>query len=178
MAKREIRAVQADSDVSGIIDRGADIDNQLKNLGFEDKGIKTKLTTVAKDQLGQDELSIRMMGKNSAAVISSVEKIDLDTSTESFVKVREATVNGVLSGIVSRGLELTVPESDIERAAEELRKIGIPAVVSETFKVEDATVLTDPNKSFVGSVQKGEAIAELAKCVNKDISYRVKYERI
>ena len=178
MAKREIRAVQADSDVAGLIDRGADVDTQLKNLGYEDKGIKAKLTEIVGEQLGQGELSIRMIGKNSAAIISGVEKVELDTSSESFVKVREAAVNGVLLGIVSRSLTLTLPEGEIERAAEELRKIGIPAVVTETFKVEDASVLSDPNHAVVGSVQAGEAVVALSKCAKKEVTFRVKYERV
>lgn len=178
MAKREIRAVKANEDVAGWIDRGADIDTQVKNLTFEDKGIKTKITQLAEGQLDDGELSVRLLGKTAAAVVSGVEKIELDVNEEQFLKVREATVNGILKGIVSRNLELAVPEADMERAAEELRKIGIPAVVTETFKVEDASVVTDPNKSFVGSIQQTEAIGALKNCIKRDVSFRVKYEKI
>ena len=178
MAKREIRAVKADMDIAAVIDRGADIDTKLKNLGFEDRGIKMRLTEVAGEQLSDGELSVRLLGKESAAVISRVEKKELDTSSESFPKVRDAIVNGILDGIVSRSVSIAIPEGEIEHAAEELRKLGIPAVVTESFKIEDAYVLTDPNNKFVGSVQKGEAIAELSKCVSTSLSFRVKYERI
>jgi hypothetical protein len=178
MAKREIRAVTAGDDIAGLIDRGSDIDTQVKNLTFEDKGIKTKITQSAQDQLDSGELSVRLVGKTAAAVVSGVEKVDLDVGSEQFLQVREATVNGILKGIVSRKLDLAVPEGDIERAAEELRKLVIQAVVTETFKVEDASDITDPQKAFVGSVQKTEAIVALSKCIKRDVSFRVKYEKI
>jgi len=177
MAKREIRAVTADSDVAAIIDRGADVDTQIKTLSSEDKGLKSKITEAAQNQLDDHELSVRLVGKKSAAVVSGVEKIELDMGAEQFPQVRAAIDVGLLANVVERSVSLMVPPGDVERAATALRLSGIQAVVSETLKIVDASVLTDPNKTFVGSVQAGEAIAALAKCVKRDVSFRVKYER-
>lgn len=177
MAKREIKAVAASADVAAIIDRGADVDAQIKNLGFEDKGLKTKITEAAQNQLDEGELSVRLLGKTAAAVVSGVEKVELDVGSEQFSQVREAIDKGLLTDVIERTVSLVVPPGDVERAADELRKAGIRATVTESLKVVDSSVLTGANK-FVGSVQAGEAVAALSKCVKRDVSFRVKYERI
>lgn len=178
MAKREIKAVQAEGDVAAIIDRGADIDAQIKNLGFEDKGIKTQITNKAMDQLDEGELSVRLLGKTSAAVVSGVEKIELNPAAEQYPQVLAAVRSGLLNGIVSRTLGITIAAEDVERAAAELAKAGITATVTETVKLVDTSVLTDPSHAMVGSVQEGEAVVALSKCVKNDLSFRVKYERV
>ena len=43
MAKKDIRIITASTSLASLIDRGAAVDVELKNLGFEDKGIKSKL---------------------------------------------------------------------------------------------------------------------------------------
>jgi hypothetical protein len=173
MAKREIKAVQAEGDVAAIIDRGADIDAQIKNLGFEDKGIKTQITNKAMDQLDEGELSVRLLGKTSAAVVSGVEKIELNPASEQYPQVLAAVRAGLLNGIVSRTLGITIAAEDVERAAAELAKVGIAATVTETIKL-----VGNPDFSMVGSVQAGEAVVALSKCVKNDLSFRVKYERV
>lgn len=174
---RNIRAVVVSADVAAVIDRGADVDTVIKNLSNEDKGLKTKITEAAQNQLDEFELSVRLLGKTAAAVVSGVEKLDLDVGSEQFPQVREAIDKGLLSGVVERTVSLVVPPGDVERAAGELRKAGIRATVTESLKIVDASVLSGAG-SFVGSVQAGEAIIALAKCVKRDVSFRVKYERI
>ena len=178
MAKREIKAVEASSDVAAIIDRGADIDSQIKNLGFEDKGIKTRIVEIVKTQLNENELSVRLIGKTSAAVVSGVEKFEMDVNSEDFKTVREACYNGFLVGIVDRTVSLILPPGEVEEAAEILKKAGIRATVTESFSLKDNSVLSNTNKSFVGSLQVGDAICALSKCVTKDLSFRVKYEKV
>jgi hypothetical protein len=178
MAKREIRAVTASEDISAIIDHGYDVDNKIKNLSYEDKGLKLQITNSAKDQLDGDELSVRLLGKTAAVVVSAVEKVDLDVSAEQFPQVREAIDNGILSGIVERTMTLTLPPADVERAAEALTKAGIRSVVTETLKVS-SDVLRDQLKTGVTtSLQYADALKALSKCLKRDVSFRVKYERL
>lgn len=178
MAKRDIKAVTASADVAAIIDRGADVDAQLKNLGFEDKGLKTKITDSARNQLDEGELSVRLLGKTSAAVVSGVEKVELDVGAEQFPQVRAAIDGGLLAGVVERSVSLVIPPGDVERAAVELRKAGIRATVTETLKVSADVLRDQMAPGMTGSVQEVAALHALAKCVKKDVSFRVKYERI
>lgn len=178
MAKREIRACEASDDVSAIIERGSVVDVELKKLDAEDKGIKAKLVEIAGKQMDELELSLKIVGKTASVVISGVERVELNTESESFAKVKEAVKLGLLDGIVSRKIGIVIAESDIEKASEELRKLGINSVVTETFKIEDDSVCTNTEKPFVGSVQVGEAIKEFAKCIRRGVaSFRVKYDR-
>ena len=177
MAKREIKAVQASADVAAIIDRGADVDADIKNLGFEDKGLKGKISEAAQNQMDAGDLSVRLLGKNSAAVVSGVEKIELDASAEQFPKVREAIDKGLLTDYVERTLTLVVPSDVAIAAADVLFKAGIRANVVEALKVTpDAFRKVVEVRST--SLEEGEAEEALIKCVKKDMSFRVKYERI
>ena len=178
MAKREIRAVTASEDVSAIIDHGYDVDTKIKNLSNEDKGLKLQITNSAKDQLDGDELSVRLMGKTAAVVVSGVEKVDLDVSAEQFSQVREAIDNGLLSGIVERTLTLTLPPADVERAAEALTKAGIRSVVTETLKVSSDVLRDQLTTGVTASLQYADALQALSKCLKRDVSFRVKYERL
>lgn len=177
MAKREIKAVEASADVAAIIDRGADVDSQIKNLGFEDKGLKTKITEAAQNQLNPGELSVRLVGKTSAAVVSGVEKIELDYNSEHWKTAREALDKGLLQGVIEITRTLVMPPDSVLKAAEILQKAGMGVGVEEFIKIVDSSVLTDEGKSFVGSVQAGEAIVALSKCVKKDVTFRVKYDK-
>ena len=177
MAKREIKAVQASSDVAAIVDRGADVDVQIKNLGFEDKGLKTKITEAAQNQLNPGELSVRLIGKTAAAVVSGVEKIELDVSAESFSIVREAILNGLMTGIVERNVSLIVPPGDVEKAAEVLKTAGIRATVTESIKIVDSDILNNSNYAVLTQAHLAQAVEALRKCVKKDVSFRVKYEK-
>ena len=177
MAKREIRIITASSDVAAIIDRGADVDTQLKNLGYEDKGLKTKIAEAAQNQLSVDELSVRLVGQKSAAVVSGVEKVDLDAGAEKFAIVRAAIDKGLLAEYVERTVSLVVPPGDVDRAAEELRKIGIKATVTETLKVT-AESMRRIGEVRSTSLEVAEAEVALSKCIKKDVSIRIKYERI
>lgn len=177
MAKREIRAVATLADVSVIIDRGADVDAEIKNLGFEDKGLKVKISEVAQNQLDEGELSVRLLGRKSAAVVSGVEKVELDASAEQFPKVREAIDKGLLTDYVERTLTLVVPSDVAVAAADVLSRAGIRASVQETLKVSSEAFRKVVEVRST-SLEKGEAEAALLKCVKRDVSFRVKYERI
>ena len=173
MAKKEIRMIVAAADVAGIVDHGADVDTQLKNLSFEDKGIKAKLAECVTGEFQTGESSVRLTGEKAAAVITATEKTDIDCSAESFAAVRKAIDDGILEGVVERKLSLVVPPADVQRAADALKAAGIMATVTESLSVSAETLRTQE----ASSVEQSKAIGALKGCVTTDVSYRVKYER-
>jgi len=177
MAKREIKVFTASSDIAAVIDRGAEVDAQIKTLGTEDKGLKTKITDSAQSQLSDDDLSVRMMGSKAAAVVSSVERIDLDAGHEQFPIVRAAIDKGLLQGVIERTVSLVVPPGDVEKAAKILKEAGILANISEGLKValEDWRTVRDTRSV---NTEEAEAEKALLKCVKRDVTYRVKYEKV
>jgi hypothetical protein len=172
--KREIRVIVASEDVAAIIDRGFEVDEQIKKLTTEDKGCKTKLTEVAKAQIGEDEVSVRLTGKVAAVVVSGAEKVELDVTAELFPKVRAAIASGLLSDIVERSVQLVVLPENVEKAAAVLNKAGIKATIAETLKVTAEKLRT----ATTTSVEAGLARADLAKCIKKETTYRVKFEKV
>ena len=174
MAKREVRVITASEDVAKIIDRGFEVDEQIKKLTTEDKGCKTKLTEAAQKQLDKDEVSIRLTGKVAAAVITGAEKVEIDVTAELFPKVRAAIDTGLLSDIVERSVQLVVLPENVEKAAAVLKEAGIKATVAETLKVTAEKMRT----AATTSIEAGLARADLAKCVKKETTYRVKFEKM
>ena len=172
-AKREVRVITASEDVAAIIDRGFEVDEQIKKLTTEDKGCKAKLTDVAKPQIGEDEVSVRLTGKVGAVVVSGAEKVELDVTAELFPKVRKAIDTGLLSDIVERSVQLVVLPENVEKAAAVLNKAGIKAAVAETLKVTAEKL----RSVTTASVEAGLARADLAKCVKRETTYRVKFEK-
>jgi len=174
MAKKEIRMVMASGDAAGIVDHGFEVDTQLKNLTFEDKGIKSKISEFAATEIQSGETSVRFRGTQAAAVVSAVEKVELDAEAESFPVVRSAIDSGLLEGFVERKLSLVVPPAEVERAAEALKAAGIKVSVAESLSV---TADALKNKE-VASVEQGAAVKALKACSKSDVSYRVKYEKV
>lgn len=172
VAKKEMRLLVASGDSAGLIDRGAEVDTQLKSLTSEDKGIKTKLTESLATEIQEGETSIRVKGSVSAAVITAAEKVDIDCGSPVFPKVKEAIENGTLEGVVDRKLSLVVSPADVKQAKEILNKAGLKATVAETLSV-------------TAEALRGEALTEdlvvavglLKQCVKRETTYRVKYEK-
>jgi len=171
MAK-QVRIITASSDVAPLIDRGLDVDIQIKNLTTEDKGIKARLGEVTKASIQEGETGVRLCGEKAAAVVSAVEKYELDASSEQFPKVQKAVENGLLAGIVEKIQQLAVPPADIEKAADILKKAGINVLVAEGFSI-NAEEFRKMSASEVLSIEQ----ESLRNCVTKSTSYRVKYEK-
>ena len=78
---KEMRMIMASEDISGLIDHGAEVDNQIKNLTSEDKGIKSKLTETISPQIQEGESSVRVKATVSAVVVTVVERVDIDLAS-------------------------------------------------------------------------------------------------
>lgn len=171
MAK-QIRMMMASSDVAPLIDRGLDVDISIKNLTTEDKGIKARIGEEAGGSVKEGETSVRLCGTTAAAVVSVVEKYELNAGSETFPAVRKAVDSGLLFGVVEKTQQLAVPPAEIEKAAEILKKAGINAMVAEGFTI----CAEEFRKMSANDVLSSEQEA-LRKCVSKSVSYRVKYEK-
>lgn len=174
MAKKEIRKIVASEDVAGLIDRGAEIDTELKNLTYQDKGHKKKITEVAENLLQEGELSVRVAGKNASAVITASEKYSFNGSNERAAEVTSAAENGILGGVVKVSTSVAIPPADIERAVKVLNEAGIQATLSKSYGI-DAQKYRD--FSDEGSPEVAAVKGILDECVEKAVSFRVKYEQ-
>jgi hypothetical protein len=171
-----VRVITASADMSAIIDRGADVDESLKNLTYEDKGLKLKITEAGSEALEGDETSVKLEGSSARALVSAAESFGIDASGERYNEMKEAVEKGLLEGIVVRKLVLTVPQGDVDRAAEALNAAGIDATVSESMSVKKADV-KKAEESEAASTDHATAQAALKDCLVSKVSYRVKYEK-
>ncbi len=176
MAKSKARLVTASEKVTGLVDRGYEIDVDLKNLTFEDKGIKTMLGEELGESFGEDS-SIRVEGKKGAATISQSEKYAVKGDAESIDKVRKAAEQGLLGDAVTVEQVVNIPLADRERAAQILQAAGISATTSVNVAIVPAEyrALRD---SEVSSAEAAQAKEVLDKVAERQVSYRVKYEKI
>jgi hypothetical protein len=172
-AKKEVRILKASEDMANLVDRGADIDTNLKNLGFEDKGIKTKLAEVFCGKLAEGETSIRIAGNTAGAMLTAVDSVEMNYGADRFDDVRSAMDSGLLEGFVEKTLSLVVPSTDVDKAAEILIAAGVKASVAETVKVESEAL----RSKVPASKEQSDAVGALKSCVTIDRSYRVKYDK-
>jgi hypothetical protein len=175
VAKKIMRAITASEDIAPVIDRGADVDNEIKNLTFEDKGIKTKLIEVLSEEIADDETSIRVEAERSAAIISAAEKTTIRVGADKYTELRESVKKGMLP-FVDMKQTLTVPPAEVEKAAEALKAAGITVTVTESLTVKAADV-RKMKQSESASAEHLAAENALEACLDTDTSYRVKYEK-
>lgn len=173
MAKKEVRILTASESMAKVVDRGADIDTEKKNLDFEDKGIKAKLAAEFGGKLVKDETSIKIAGTHAAAMLTAVDSVKLNYDAEGFPVVRDAMDSGLLQGFVEKTLSLVVPPADVDKAAEILIAAGVKASVAETVKVEAESL----RSKVPTSKEQSDAVNALKGCVSVERSYRVKYEK-
>jgi hypothetical protein len=178
MAKKiTARAIQATDQLAGIVDRGGEVDNSLKNLTVEDKGIKAKLATEAGTLFEPGEQSIRIDGNIMTALVSSTEKYELDVSKDVFSETEKAIRTGIFGDAVKLKRSLVVPQDKVEAAYAILKQMGLADVLLETgFEVnpEEYRVLTG---SAASTPEKQAAVDTLKSCVQKKVSFRVSYDK-
>ncbi len=171
-----IRVVTASADMAAIIDRGADVDIELKNLGFEDEGLKKKIREAATSSMMEGETTLRLEGEKAAAVVSASEKMQVRAAAEQFDELKGVVKKGLLEGVVTSKQELVVPPADIERAVEALNQAGIGASIVESLSVKAADVRS-MRESEAESSEHVNARKALEACLVSTVSYRVKYEK-
>jgi len=173
MAKKEIRMITASEDVANIIDQGAEVDTELKNLTFQDKALKGKITAASESLFEPGESSVRVQGTKSKAVVTAVSKNVLNESSHEFHLVEDALKKGLLSDVVKESRSLNIPNDKLDEALVALKAAGINATISESYTL-DSQVYGE--FSVGSSPERAAAKKALDDCVSSSTSYRIKYE--
>jgi hypothetical protein len=177
MAKRDIRVVTAsDSDVVGLIDHGADVDVQIKNLTSEDKAIKKQLGDLANCNITEGELSIRLAGKRSVALVSGVEKVDFDVTAPSYQAAKDAIDKGILWKVVDKTKSVNIPPAELDKAIEVLKQAGINIAVVESIKVSTEALDSEMAPGKTASKEYVDALNNLKNSLKREVTFKVKYE--
>ena len=172
MAKKEnVRVIVASEDIAGVIDLGASVNKDLKKSTDEDKAIKATITGAAKDLLDTEEISVKMQGTESTALVTAAEVYTLNTNTSLIQDILALIEGGQLSGVMERKQSLSVPAEDIVKAAELLKQAGINALVSDSFPIN-----AEAFRKFKQDFADKKFLDKLVCDVNRDVTYRVKYE--
>jgi len=175
MAKKEIRMILAKDSLALLIDRGASVDVELKNLTFEDKGIKSKINEQVVADFAEGEQSLRFDGKQARALISKTDTFNINTGAASFTKVKAAVDAGLLKEVVDVTQKLSVPPAHLAKAAAILTAAGIPASLTDSYEVEPEAYRALLAKA-TSTVEEDEARKALAASVEHGTNFRVKYE--
>jgi len=174
-AKKEVRQIVAADQLANLIDRGATVDIEIKNFGYEDKGLKTKISEQVSTLFSEGEQSLRFDGKAARALVSKVESCELNTGADTFVAVKAALDKGLLKDVVSEKQVLSVPPSVAVKAAEILKAAGLAVSLATSYEVDPDSYRELLSKA-TSTVEEDEARKALAAAVKKDTTYRIKYE--
>jgi hypothetical protein len=177
MAKKISRTMTASDDVAAIVDRGGEVDVQMKNLSTEDKGIKKRIADEVERGLQDGELSLRLEGKKAVAAVSVVEKYELNASADRFEDADKAIRAGQFGDVVKVVKVLNIPPAKVEAAFAVLKQMGMTDVLLETcydINPEEFRVLSG---SMASSPEKQAAIDALKSCVVRKATFRVGYEK-
>ncbi len=177
MGKSKARLITANEKVRGLVDRGFDIDVELKNLGFEDKGIKKMLQDELAPEFAGSTEPVRAEGGRAAAMISASEKFEVDAAAPTFEAVRKAVTDGLFGKAVEAELSVNIPVADRERAAQILKAAGIGVTTSTSVSV-DPEEYRNLLATTASSTEAAEARKALTAAVVKTTTYRVKYEKL
>ena len=178
MAKKTTsRVIQASEDLAGLIDRGGMVDENLKNLTVEDKGIKAKLTGTVKSLLQPEELSLRVEGSKTTALVSATEKYTIDIASKAFEEVSKATRTGLFGDAVSIKKTLVIAQDKIEAAYAVLKQMGMADILLETSYDVSPQGYRDLIKETPATEERKNAVEVLKTCVSKDVSYRVSFDK-
>lgn len=178
MAKKiTARTMTASDDVAGIIDRGGDVDTQLKNLSCEDKGIKKRIADEVTGKLQEGELALRLEGKVSAASVVVVEKYEVDASSEKFPEVDTAIRSGVFGDAVKVVKSLAISPDRVEAAYAVLKQMGMTDVMLETAYEVNPDEFRVLSGSTASTPEKQAAVDALKASVARKATFRVTYDR-
>jgi hypothetical protein len=174
MAKKEIRKILASEDVASIIDQGSEIDTELKNLTYKDKGFKSQITKAAEGMIDLGESSIRLEGNTASVVVTASEKLSLDTGAEGASQVHEAAEQGILNDVIKVSKAIRIPPEFLDQAVALLNNAGIKATITKSYALN-----TPAYREFSdeGSPEAAAVKGILDQCIETKTTYRVKYER-
>jgi len=175
MSPSDLRVITASEDLAAVVDRGAELDKELKKLGKEDAGIKSTITNKFKGQIQEGEVSVKVQGNEAVAVLTASESMSVDSGAEQYPSLRESLDSGLLGTVVEQKKALVVPPDDVDRAADILKEAGIQASVNYSVSVK-AVDVRKMKESESGSQEETKARQALLSCISTKVTHRVKYE--
>lgn len=173
MAK-EIRKIVASETVAPIIDKGGEIDSQIKALTEQDKSVKAQIIETVAKQIRETEVSVKVLGIKSSATVTAAERYTFNMATPEFSDIKKAVESGLLQNVVDRKLELAVSEANVEKAVEILKANGIMASSLVSWSVNPEKY-RDFTQSESASLEENKLRQSLKKCLVKEVNHRVKY---
>ena len=174
MAKKTIR-IASIGKAEHLVDLGAEIDVELKRLASQDKTIKQELGGAAVEVLQPEESSVKLAGTKSLALISTVEKYNINTNSDSFPEVQNGIDLNIFDKVVKTTKSLVIPPEIVEKACELLRQAGLQVMIQTTHTIdaeEYRELVSNPNPS----PEKQKFIDALRKSVECKSTMRVTYE--
>jgi len=172
MGKTVIRAITASEDVGGMIDQGAEVDIEIKNLTFRDKGFKVKISEAASPDMLDGEKSLTLNGRVSSATVTSTDKATLDASKEGFGLVERSAREDTFRDALKIKRSVQIPGADLDKAVKILQAAGVDASLKTEVSVNASEFRKlEPN----GEQDHDEALDALRSCVGIETSFRVKY---
>ena len=175
--KKIAKVVTANEAVGAMVDRGADVNLQLKNVQFEDVAIKGELTRAAEKEVSEGEVvNVKLVGKRSAALVVMTETFVVDATLTPFKKVQEAMDKGMLAQVVKVTSEMKIPQDKIADVVRILTAAGIPAMVQ-------TNVAVDPDayrelQGMTSSPELSEIKEALGFCVLRKFTTRISYSTV
>jgi hypothetical protein len=177
MAKKStLRVASVDERLSSLVDRGFEVDVQLKNLGTEATGTKKILGEEGVTLLQDGEKAVKLAGNIALATISTVEKYEIDASNEKFPLADAAIRSGAFSDAVKVSRTLAIAPEKVEEACALLQKAGFSVMVQTSYDInpEEFRVLTGSTSS---TPQLQQAVDALKACAVKKPTTRVSFEK-
>jgi len=176
METKQLRIITAKADIAEIVDEGAKTKSEIETLTEKDKKFKAKIASYVEDEMDEGEISVRLAGNKSIAVVTAMESYEIRASSPSYAGAQIAISAGLLADVVKCDRSLAVPLAEIDKAAEILKKAGISALVSETYSV-NPEAYRDMSDNIGVSPNVLQARAALRECTSKNVTFRVKYEK-
>jgi len=172
----DLRVITASDDLAAVVDRGAELDKQIKELSKEDSGVKSKIIEQMSGEIQDGEVSVKIQGNEAVAVLTASESMSVDSGAEQFPSLRESLDKGFLQTVVEEKISLIVPPEDVERAAQILKDAGIDATTSYSVSAK-AVDVRKMRESESASVEETEARNTLESCLSVKTTHRIKYEK-
>lgn len=162
----KVRVASVQPEIQKIIDEGAEVDQQMKNLESQDEAIKSTLRDIAGKIVEPDEKSVNLDGNKAMAMVSKKEsvfvKFDTETDKAEFL---HHICNGDLSDVIKVSVSVDVNSARVSELLKLLKEGGY-----------DNELKFELNKKSLDIVEKtSDAGKVLNKCVGTKPSFAVKY---
>jgi len=172
MGKTSLRAITASEDMASLIDQGAEVDTEIKNLSFRDKALKGKITEGISPSMEEGEKSLVVNGNKASATITTSEKCILDASKEGFELVKTAAEVDIFGDALTVKREVQIPGDDLDKAV----GILIAAGINASLKTEVSVSAPEFRKLEPNGEQGHDQVLDvLRRCVETEVTFRVKY---